>query len=129
MAKFKVGDRVRRLTYNSRDMIAGSEWVVESTAESLANDEWISLVGYKGGACRSTNFELITPTQSPAIRTVTRREIMPGTYGGVTVERIPFAGIEIKYSGYGNVHNLREAARLFNDIADVLDENNKKEAA
>lgn len=129
MAKFKVGDRVRVLTGHDMEDFGARDGDTGTVEEDDSECPFVRLDGCREEQVVAFNDEYLEFDVASPIRTVTRREIVPGTYGGVTVERIPFAGIEIKYSGYGNVHNLREAARLFNDIADVLDENEKKEAA
>lgn len=119
MGKFKVGDRVRCIeSYASEEQFkAGDEFVVSHVYGDNISVERDSSGNPNGWlACK---FELAN--DSP-IRTVTRREIVPGVYGEVTVERIPFSGFEISYSSYGNAHKLRAAARIFNEIADVLEE-------
>lgn len=53
------------------------------------------------------------------IRTVTRREIVPGKYGIVTIKECGF----IHINTMGTPDNLREAAHLLNQIAEALEEN------
>lgn len=60
------------------------------------------------------------------IRTITCREIVPGVYGGVEVQRDTINGGPlplVKFYARANADELREAAHLFNQLADVLQEN------
>ena len=96
---------------------------------------------YDGRRCRSheTGDDLISEwldeTPSP-IRTVTRREVVPGVYGRfevtgtymknrVTLDFAPSSvGTSVPIVGM-NAEELREAAHLFNQIAEALAENGK----
>lgn len=76
----------------------------------------------------------IEPVSEGPIRTVSRREIVPGVYGSIYVggvqykdvvalqffERDPKAPMNLLTSA-----SLREAAHLFNQLAEVLDENHR----
>lgn len=53
------------------------------------------------------------------IRTVKRREIVAGKYGIVTIKECGF----IHINTMGTPDNLREAAHILNQIAEVLEEN------
>lgn len=118
----KVGDKINYTL--SRDSWQGVI-VVE------VNDGWVRADNGYGniGLFHYNDFELANDN-SP-VRTVTRREIVPGVYGTVTVSQT-YCG-EYKYciEPYATADQLRSAARIFNEIADVLDENAevKKEAA
>lgn len=67
------------------------------------------------------------------IRTVTRREIVPGTYGNVYVKgeisghplgRVCLVGVSTTTDAVGlTAEELREAAHILNQIAEVLQEN------
>ncbi|HEU4984953.1 MAG TPA: hypothetical protein VFT58_04885 [Nitrososphaera sp.] len=75
--------------------------------------------------------ELVTPRP---IRTVTRREIVPGTYGRVRIFDVKDGRVWAdSLHGFTDglyADELREAALIFNEIADVLEENaDTKEAA
>lgn len=129
--KFKVGDRVR---YVGGDTIAakpGATAVVTGHA-----DHYIGLVwdmnpltnGQKDGKYEPYKFELIPPTAqavSGAIRTVTRREIVPGVYGRVSVQGMlrSSVGLTIEDADAFSASELRKAAHLFNQFAEVLEEN------
>lgn len=68
---------------------------------------------------------------SSAIRTVTRREIVPGKYGIVEVGEVSVSRARIATTveyGFTSVDQLREAANLFNQLAEVLEENAKEAA-
>lgn len=63
-----------------------------------------------------------TTNDSSPIRTVTRREIVPGTYGPVNVGSQAGDAVWVVIDGSRNAAELREAAHLFNQIAEVLEE-------
>lgn len=143
-SKFKVGDRVRVVrhrAFSGNDVsdasgLVGKIITLGKTHRDLESDlfETFSVVDAgpaAGWLIRSDDIE--SAIDSGPIRTVTRREIVPGVYGDVTVERIPFEGLEISYKSYGNAHKLREAAHIFNQIAEALEEQaageQQKEAA
>jgi hypothetical protein len=119
MSKFKVGDRVRVVDESGATAWArvGDEYDVRDIRPGLGGE--LLVVDIDGRGMYSHRFELATP--SP-VRAVTRREIVPGVYGLVTVWD----------SGYVTTDNLRqpsdlrEVARIFNEIADALDENAKE---
>lgn len=60
-------------------------------------------------------------TPSP-IRTVTRREIVAGNYGIVAITKSNKVMIA---AGYYTAEELREAAHILNQVAEVLQENGK----
>lgn len=62
------------------------------------------------------------PNSTSPIRT--RREVVPGVYGHVKVSNNPDAGLVVylPLNNY-NAEELREAAHLFNQLAEVLEEN------
>lgn len=68
---------------------------------------------------REDDLEVVPPTP---VRTVTRKEIVPGTYGDVGVSRVPLCGVEISYKRYANAASLRAAAATFIELADALEE-------
>lgn len=124
MAKFKAGDRVRCITKNwgnccyEPDKIYTVKRVCDNgriitDADGAGNGE---------NGWDDYNFELVS--QSP-IRTVTKREIVSGTYGIVTVSAPK--RISIFNDTYGPVA-LRNAAQTLIEIADYLDENAKDAA-
>lgn len=136
--KFKVGDRVRYVHDGSFGTVDGFN---VGTIRVKCDDP-----AY--GICTEVaeDIELIQPTASasPAIRTVTRREIVPGVYGRVEIFqsyadgdvllKVEDASRGIAYidGHYLNASELRETAHLFNQIAEVLEENaalEMKEAA
>lgn len=121
-SKFKVGDIVKRAHGWAPGRLMR---VTEVISDDDFTVEWLD--GGRGSTHHWHAYELELAQPSP-IRTVTRREIVPGAYGDVTVERIPFEGLEISYKSYGNAHKLREAAHIFNQIAEALEENAKEAA-
>lgn len=109
MSKFKVGDRVRDPLWRRGEYF--------EIVEMSGNTAWLS----PGYGDEKYPYDIkdtweIEPT-SP-IRTVTRREIVPGIYGIVGIAD----NGDIRLVTSRNPTELREAAALFNEIADVLDE-------
>jgi hypothetical protein len=82
-------------------------------------------VDFDDGRRGGFNREYVFPIASP-IRTFTRREIVPGEYldGGLEI----FDDGSVIVRDWTATTLLRSAARLFNEIADVLDENSKEAA-
>lgn len=71
--------------------------------------------------------EFAEQVERSPIRTVTRREIVPGEYCAGEIEIFGDGSAVVRKWTDSSV--ARQAARLFNEIADVLDENEKKDAA
>lgn len=117
--KFKVGDRVRFLERYGPAR-EGDEAVVTGLWEQGVRVD----VRGEPHSCFFERVALVEPA-SP-IRTVTRREIVPGTYGIVEVGLLGVYGLPLFIStscGYSAATDLREAAHLFNQLAEVLEEN------
>lgn len=108
--KFKVGDRVTSTCGEHAGTVLGHDW---------GSGEHKIDTGMFGAFLAP---DRLNGSEVSPIRTVTRREIVPGAYGDVSIEAIPFGGLEISCRTFGNAHKLRSAARIFNEIADVLDE-------
>lgn len=141
---FKEGDKVRVLRHRSpagndvskESSLVGKDVVLgECDNEASRASFDVFLVAGTGWLVRSDDIELLpaAPQQAGPVRTVTRREIVPGVYGRVCVEkgRLPFMASAClvdrsnkKHSevNYLDASELREAARIFNEIADVLEE-------
>lgn len=105
---FKVGDTVRSKTTDSRytvKRVDGDRIKVEGL------EYWYP----------SCLFELVIP---PATTLKTRRTIVPGRYGIVTVDQLPHCQIQITPC-YPTVDELREAAHILNQIAEIIEENEK----
>lgn len=144
MSKFKVGDRVRVLRHRapagndvSQDsgLIGKDVTLGERDYDTSRYEFDVFGVNDTSWLVRSDDIELlpVAPQQAGPVRTVTRREIVPGVYGRVCVEkgRLPFMASAClvdrsnkKHSevNYLDASELREAARIFNEIADVLEE-------
>lgn len=58
---------------------------------------------------------------SSPIRTVTRKEIVPGVYGIVRVAR-PDVGLSVSLDPFNTPEELREAAHILNQLAEVLED-------
>lgn len=115
--KFKVGDRIRRIVDDGDGAPKNFKSGFETTAKMVTENSVIDAEGFYHSIC---NVELIQPATS-AIRTVTRREIVPGEYGIVTV--FPDGAVYVSGVDVPSAAELREAAHLFNQIAEVLEEN------
>ena len=122
MTKFKVGDRVRRVSkseFPSEFGSVGDEFTVTGfyTPDSLqlSSDDRRHL---NGAICSA--FELVTP--AGPVREVTRKEIVPGTYGVVDTSEATADGVRIKFpAARCSATELREAATVFNQLADALE--------
>lgn len=128
MGKFKVGDRVRRITRDNPGSKTRMNVGDEGEVIALDTIDWISVAGYeKLGGQNPIYFELVSPEPAPSpIRTITRREIVPGVYGIVDVGSVGISGAKVPVvvdEGFVTAPDLRAAATLFNELADVLDEN------
>lgn len=141
MAKFKVGDRVRVITEkHGQDQYGKVGTVSEVDMDSVLDVEIMydeSLGKLLKNQYRTKELELIPPTASAthAIRTVTRREIVPGVYTlpkGGTYEISPsdeYGDDMIGVDGNDYTANaLREMAAVFISLAEVLEENAKEAA-
>lgn len=129
MSKFKVGDRVRVLRHrapagNDLSSISG---LVGAVVELGDFDEDFKDRGFDvflaygtSWLVRSDDIELLPVAPQPAgpIRTITRRELVPGVYGALKIYPADDWSIDRK----ATPAELREAARIFNEIADVLEE-------
>lgn len=115
MSKFKVGDRVRRISGMHKGMSAGDE----STVSEVYGHKHVALDSFSG-----EHWEVcLELADTSPIRTVTRREIVSGVYGIVSVapnaSRCAFVPKARDYTA----SDYREAAHLFNQLAEVLEEN------
>lgn len=127
MAKFKAGDRVRCITKNWGNCYYEPDKIY--TVKRVRYDGHIVTdadgAGNGENGWDDYNFELVSqsPIRSP-IREVTKREIVPGWYAGIFVQPPDKGTVRL----FVNTRTfkpteLRAAAKLFNEIADVLDEN------
>lgn len=66
----------------------------------------------------SNEEDLVSEWHDGPIRTVTRREIVPGTYGRVKVTQ----GLYVHCNSMRNAEELREAAHLLNQLAEFMEE-------
>ena len=98
----------------------GREYEVISTQYEGIYGQQILLDGVSGWI-HNSHVKRAQPA-SP-IRTVTRREIVPGEYGPVRLYDDHSANVDCLH----DASTARAAARIFNEIANVLDE--QKEAA
>lgn len=121
MSKFNVGDRVRLKDDGAEvdgHFSHGNEYtVVRVSGNGLGVEKDDS--GYYNWWFA----EYFEPTaQSTPIRTVTRKEIVAGNYGAVAITKSN--KIMIAAANY-TAEQLREAAHILNQIAEVLEENGK----
>lgn len=118
----KVGDKVRCIR-ESIDFTRGNIYKVMGFFNNSSDDPYvIDDAGDRRSANIEGRFELVKETP---IRTVTRREIVPHVYGivkvggtGASGQRVPVSIAELYYSA----EELRNAAKLLNEIAEVLED-------
>jgi hypothetical protein len=115
MAKFNVGDVVRCVDNEHTDgeLLYGKEYRV------TGNDKFHH-ISLDGGTKSWSDSRFVSVNSGPIH---TRREIVPGVYGIVHVTVRGNVEIEEK-DGY-TPEELREAAHILNQIAEVLEENAK----
>lgn len=134
MSKFKVGDRVRVDSTYYHGYPAGSPYNLprgEGVVWEAGEDDGFIKVKYDGIVSPPVNpdcFDLVVQETKLPIRTITRREIVYGAYGeeGHKIFLNP-AGtstmVQVTTTQRMSKNHLRAAAKLFNDLADVLEEN------
>lgn len=101
-----------------------SGWVVPSNNGHPATYD---SYGNRISPCCSNEEDLVSEWHDGPVLTVTRREIVPGTYGCVEVDVHSFGmNVVADFSGGKcTPEELREAARIFNQIAEALEDNAK----
>jgi hypothetical protein len=125
MSKFKVGDRVRRAKKAIFPEIHG---VLDRTY-TVVNDD-IAGVTLDGVECPvdPSCIELVQPASPSPVITKTVKEIVPGKYGRIEVvgaeSRVDcdIPRVFIEGIGWFNASDLRDASRIFLELADALDE-------
>lgn len=119
--KFKVGDRVRATDDDPQAEIGTIVSYYADIGYLVKFDHWRD--GHEGegdlpdGSGWWLNEDQIEPLNDGPVRTVMRREIVPGEYGPVTLY-----GDASATASYATASHAREAARIFNEIADALEE-------
>lgn len=123
---FKAGDRVRRV----KDSHFGMKVDDVATVDHIGMANHVVLREFEGEHSVKC-LELLT---DGPVRTVTRREIVPGTYGKINVlaasrsnaviQLLDSTGIEATKAIALTAEELREAAHLFSQLAEVLEESN-----
>ncbi len=123
MAIFKVGDRVRRIKHSGKitNCPVGFETIVEDFL-GYGNGFWYrGADGSRQNSTTPTDWELV---ETGPVRTVTRKEIVPGVYGVVRVYGTGSRGVNVDITGnysHKSSDELRAAASVFNELADALD--------
>ena len=120
MSKFKVGDRVRRVS----DPQSGAPIGYETSVTKI--DGWyLEYQGKTGqmGLSSFENWELVQPASPPSpVRTKTVKEIVRGVYSGVHVCDVDkVGGVWVEIFGQRTASELREASRIFLELADALE--------
>lgn len=126
--KFKVGDRVEIVNVvENKKRHEGVIFTIDSDEGELRGEQsWSGKDNPSPYRFRESELRLVAPATSSPIRTVTRREIVPGVYGPIKVGKDGAIDFD-RYVWRNDPDQLREAARIFNEIADVLEE--QQEAA
>jgi hypothetical protein len=121
---WKPGDTVRcvKADYNYGNLELGKHYIIDR----ICNDGNIKLVSdlFRGGWL-ADRFELVERAMSPdvtPVRTIMRKEIVPGFYDGVRVTTYVTGKTTIEYATLASPDGLRAAARIFNEIADALEQ-------
>lgn len=115
MTKFKVGDRVRVLPGHGMGAFGVETGMVGTVNEYYSKCPFVRLPCAEHDiAFLEKHLEFVSP-----VRTVTRREIVPGEYGPVILYDDHSANVDC----LRDASTARSAARIFNEIADVLEEN------
>lgn len=121
---FKIGDQLIPCEWIEKraDSLIGSNWKVLETRNHSKHGQQVRVMP-DGKWLHHGHFSL-APALSP-IRTVTRKEIVHGTYGGVVIHEDNINGKPtpfVKFYAQPSADELRAAARIFNEIADALTE-------
>lgn len=128
MGKFEIGERVRytgaRELGFDKSLIGKYGTVTKDDGDAIVNVDWEGATIWSYGVYRDNIVAVGCANDNPSpVRTVTRRKIVPGVYGGVQL----FDDFSASLDDWSDAQACRSAARIFNEIADVLDE--QKEAA
>lgn len=131
MAKFKVGDRVNYVHGTAAEFynkIGGRE--ITADGRNIYTFDDGGCIDVKSGDEHGGDYELelVTPATASPIRTVTKREIVAGKYGNVEIDEVGKTYVHVDSTSIYYASDLRAAATLFNELADVLDENAKEAA-
>jgi hypothetical protein len=125
MAKFKVGEKLTWIGEKGEFYTRGKQYEVLAEPYADIPSACYILEDDKGNRHSWSQPEIGKKFESSSgpIRTVTRREIVPGNYGTVGVQTVFNGKIGIFVPAHQHSpEELRSAARIFNEIADVLDE-------
>lgn len=132
MSKFKVGDEFVAKRNIGEFFTKGGTYTIQSHGwmedHYYLNDD---TGGTHHGAPLDWLEEEFAPVSGTPFRTVTRREIVPGRYGIVDVGALSASRAKVATSveyGFTGSDQLREAAHIFNQLAEVLEENAKEAA-
>ena len=125
MAKFKVGDKVRRISGFHAGMKVGDiGTVVSEVSYSVGLKEFGSSFDYFHD---KTKLELVQePTSQGPVRTKNVKEIVPGEYGIVRILEIPKTPFPMHVNlridhGLSSATELRAAAATLLEIAGALE--------
>lgn len=129
MGKFNVGDMVVPKAGHYTDLKPGSPYNIARHPSRIvdAGEGFIVLsVGpwMNTPALNPESFDLAESTGP--VRTVTRREIVPGEYGGVTI--FNDETVYLSPVNKPTADELREASHLLAQLAEVLEENAREAA-
>lgn len=126
MSRFKVGDRVRAIgSHYSGHTMESHYNLPRSTGVVVGVGDGYIWVDYDGTSSPPVNPDCFALVQEGPVRTVTRREIVPGVYGRVKVHANAYAlNIHTQKDGEcWSAADLRAAAAVFIELADALEAN------
>lgn len=107
---YKTRDGRKTMTYTIKGTFNGA--VIGTDFGNVWLDTGEAIRGTESGR------DLVAPWNEGPIRTVTRREIVPGDYGAVRVTE----GRYIHCRSMATAEELREAAHILNQLAEVLED-------
>lgn len=118
MSKFNVGDRVRRVKNPAKWAPIGYETIVTSDGHNLT---YTDKQGDRDVLINYPDWEIV---EDGPVRTVTRKEIVPGEYGKVIVATGVMSTTTPWVSCEGNLTSdeLRSAAMVFSQLAEALED-------
>lgn len=125
MSKFKVGDRVTlKSDVNPyAGWTHGKEYVVTRVFKDECGYNRIKTnIDDFGFTTNGWLAEYFEPIEAGPVRTVTRKEIVPGVYGKVDVSLYPDGSPCVSVSFPRGAEQLREAAHILNQIAEALED-------
>lgn len=120
MSKFKVGDKCKCIGLaGGRDEVEVMH-TLDSDLATYPDHVRVKFDDGDLGLVPETDLTLIDNKPSP-IRTVTRKEIVPGVYGHISIDVTSNKYVGVHINSNMDAAELREAAHILNQIAEALE--------